>query len=69
MKRFSIELAPESHTIFILAPTEMEAIRQAYVWIKSHNYNGDVVDYEEVNHTERKFVDVEMGVIITQDAL
>lgn len=69
MKRFCIELSPESHNIFILAPTEMEAIRQAYVWIKSHNYNGDVIDYEEVNHTERKFFDVETGEVITEDAL
>ena len=69
MKRFSIELSPETHTIFILAPTEMEAIRQAYVWLETRNYNGDIVDYEEVNHAEREFLDTETGEVITEDAL
>ena len=68
MKRFCIELS-EPRNIFILAPNEIEAIRQAYVWLETRNYNGDVVDYEEVNHTERKFVDVETGEVITEDAL
>ncbi len=69
MKRFVIELSPESHTIFILAPTEMEAIRQAYVWIETRSYNGDVVDYEELTHTEKEFIDTETGEVITEDAL
>ena len=69
MKRFVIELSPESHTIFILAPTPIEAIRQAYVWIESRSYNGDVVDYEELTHAEREFLDTETGEVITEDDL
>ena len=68
MKRFCIELS-ESHTIFILAPTPMEAIRQSYVWIKARNYNGDVVDYVELTHTEKEFIDTETGEVITEDML
>ena len=69
MKRFVIELSPEPHTIFILAPTPIEAIRQAYVWIETRSYNGDVVDYEEVNHIEKEFLDTETGEVITEDDL
>ena len=68
MKRFSIELS-EPRTIIILAPTPMEAIRQSYVWIKARNYNGDVVDYEELTHTEKEFLDVATGEVITEDIL
>lgn len=69
MKRFAVELAPEPHTVFVLAPTETEAIRQAYVWIETRNYNGDVVDYEELTHTEKEFIDTETGEVITEDGL
>lgn len=69
MKRFAIELSPESHTIFILAPTPIEAIRQSYMWIETRNYNGDIVDYEELTHTEKEFIDTETGEVITEDDL
>lgn len=69
MKRFVIELSPESHTIFILAPTPIEAIRQSYMWIETRNYNGDIVDYEELTHTEKEFIDTETGEVITEDGL
>lgn len=68
MKRFCIELS-EARNIFIIAPTAMGAIRQAYVWIETRSYNGDVVDYEEVNHTEKEFMDTETGEVITEEML
>lgn len=69
MKKYIITLAPEPKNIFMLAPDTPSAIKQAYIWMGNHNYDGDVISVIETDHTEREFMDTETGEIITEDML
>ena len=64
-----ITLAPKPKDILMCAPNTPSAIKQAYIWMDNHDYDGDVINVIETDHTEREFMDAETGEILTEDML
>ena len=69
MEKYMITLAPKPKEILVYAPNTQSAIKQAYIWMGNHNYDGDVISVIEADHAEREFMDTEIGEILTEDIL